>query len=53
MKNVQVFKVEMAGKPVAKIDWHSGLAASGELRRCVNGQPYTVTTIDIMPKTMK
>jgi hypothetical protein len=53
MKDVQVFKVEMAGKPVAKINWHSGLAASRELRRCMDGQPYTVTTIDIMPKNMK
>ena len=53
MKDVQVFNVEMAGKSVAKINWHSGLAASGEIRRCLNGQPYTVTTIDIMPKNMK
>lgn len=53
MKDVQVFKVELAGKSVAKINWHSGLAASGEMRRCLNGQPYTVTTIDIMPKNMK
>jgi len=53
MKDVQVFKVEMDGKPVAKINWHSGLAATKELRRCMNGQPYTVTTIDIMPKNMK
>jgi hypothetical protein len=53
MTDVQVLKVEMDGKPVAKINWHSGLAASRELRRCMDGQPYTVTTIDIMPKNMK
>ena len=53
MKEVQIFKVEMDGKPVAKIRWHSGLTASRELRRCLNGQPYTVTTIDIMPTNMK
>ncbi len=53
MKDVQVFNVDMAGKSVAKINWHNGLAASGELRRCLNGQPHKVTTIDIMPKNMK
>ncbi|PZU98952.1 MAG: hypothetical protein DCE90_03895 [Pseudanabaena sp.] len=53
MKDVQVFKVEMAGKSVAKINWHSGLAAGGEMRKCLNGQPYSITTIDIMPKNMK
>jgi hypothetical protein len=53
MKDVQALKVEIDGKPVAKINWHSGLAASRELRRCMDGQPYTVTTIDIMPKNMK
>jgi hypothetical protein len=53
MTDVQALKVEIDGKPVAKINWHSGLAASRELRRCMDGQPYTVTTIDIMPKEMK
>lgn len=53
MKDVQVLNVDLDGKPVAKINWHSGLAASRELRRCMDGQPYTVTTIDIMPKNMK
>lgn len=50
MEDVQRFDLQINGKSIAKIRWHSGLAASAELRKCVNGKPYAVTQIDLLGK---
>jgi len=50
MEDVQLFDLQINGKSIAKIRWHSGLAASAELRKCVNGKPYAVTQIDLLGK---
>jgi hypothetical protein len=53
MEDVQSFDVEIDGHSVARTTWHSGLAVRDELRRCVNGQPYSVTSIDIVPDRLE
>ena len=50
MEDVLRFDLQMAGKSIAKIRWHSGLAARNELRKCLSGKPYTVTHIDLLGK---
>ena len=50
MEDIQRFDLQINGKSIAKIRWHSGLAASAELRKCVNGKPYAVTQIDLLRK---
>ncbi len=50
MEDVQYFDLQIDGKSVAKITWHSGLTASAELSKCVNGKPYAVTEIDLLGK---
>jgi len=48
MEDVQSFDLQMDGKPIAKIKWHSGLAVRAELRKCLSGKPYSVTQIDLL-----
>jgi hypothetical protein len=50
MDDVLSFDLQMEGKPIAKIKWHSGQAASTELRNCLSGKPYSVTQIDLLGK---
>jgi hypothetical protein len=50
MEDVQSLDLQMNGKSIAKIRWHSGLAVRDELRKCLSGKPYTVTQIDLMGK---
>jgi hypothetical protein len=50
MEDVQRFDLQIDGKSVAKIRWHSGLAARAELRKCLSGKPYSVTQIDLLGK---
>ncbi len=50
MEDVQSLDLQMDGKSIAKIRWHSGLAVRDELRKCVSGKPYAVTQIDLMGK---
>ncbi|MBE9205564.1 hypothetical protein IQ244_03375 [Nostoc sp. LEGE 06077] len=38
MKDVESFDVSIKGKSVAKVEWHSGLAARNQLRECVNAR---------------
>lgn len=53
MEDVQSFDVKIDGKSVAKTAWHSGLKVRDEFRKCLNGQPYSVTDIDIVPERLK
>ncbi|WP_309732802.1 hypothetical protein [Chamaesiphon sp. OTE_75_metabat_556] len=53
MEDVQNFDVKIDGKSVAKTMWHSGLKMKDEFRKCLNGQPYSVTEIDIVPERLK
>lgn len=53
MEDVQSFDVEIDGQSVARTTWHSGFAVRNELRRCVSGQPYSVTSIDIVPDRLE
>jgi hypothetical protein len=48
MEDVQHFDLQIDGKSVAKIIWHSGLIVRDELRKCLNGEPYSVTQIDLL-----
>lgn len=48
MEDVQSFDLQIAGKSIAQINWHSGLAARTELRNCLSGKPYSVTQIDLL-----
>ncbi|MDP5016273.1 hypothetical protein FJR11_17870 [Anabaena sp. UHCC 0187] len=50
MEDVQRFDLQIDGKSIAKIMWHSGLVAKAELRKCLNGEPYAVTQIDLIRK---
>ncbi|MEE3717220.1 hypothetical protein V2H45_10720 [Tumidithrix elongata RA019] len=50
MEDFQHFDLQIDGKSIAKIDWHSGLAARDELSKCLNGKPYSVTQIDLLGK---
>jgi hypothetical protein len=50
MKDVQNLDLQMDGKSIAKINWHSGLAVKNELSKCLNGKPYSVTQIDLLGK---
>lgn len=50
MEDVQSFDLKIAGKSIANLKWHSGLAASDELRKCLSGKPYSVTDIDLLGK---
>ncbi len=38
MKDVERFDIEIEGKSVAKVEWHSGLMARDKLRECVNAR---------------
>ena len=38
MEDVQEFELEIDGKAVAKVDWHSGLMAQKKLADCVNAK---------------
>ncbi|MEE3715639.1 hypothetical protein V2H45_02645 [Tumidithrix elongata RA019] len=53
MEDVQSFDVKIDGRSVAKTTWHSGLKVRDEFRKCLNGQPYSVTEIDIVPERLK
>lgn len=53
MEDVQSFDVKIDGRSVAKTSWHSGLRVRDEFRKCLNGQPYSVTDIDIVPERLK
>jgi hypothetical protein len=53
MEDTQHFNVEINGKSVAKTFWHSGLQVRDEFRKCLNGEPYGVTDIDLLPERMK
>ena len=48
MVDDQRFVLHLDGKQIAKVQWHSGLAARSELRRCLDGKPYTVSQIDLI-----
>jgi hypothetical protein len=50
MQDVQNLDLQMDGKSISKIDWHSGLAVRNELSKCLNGKPYSVTQIDLLGK---
>jgi hypothetical protein len=49
MEDVQHFDVQIDGHSVANTTWHSGLQVRDEFRRCLAGQPYLATEIDIVP----
>lgn len=53
MENVQSFDIQIEGRSVANTTWHSGLQVRDEFRRCLNGQPYSVTEIDIVPERLE
>lgn len=53
MEDVQSFDVKIDGRSVANTTWHSGLKVRDEFRKCLNGQPYSVTNIDIVPERLK
>jgi hypothetical protein len=53
IEDVQHLDVKIDGKSVAKTMWHSGLKVKNEFRKCLNGQPYSVTDIDIVPERLK
>ncbi|HEY9648229.1 MAG TPA: hypothetical protein V6C88_17765 [Chroococcidiopsis sp.] len=53
MEDVQSFDVAIEGQSVANTTWHSGLTVRQELRNCLNGQPYSVTDIDIVPDRLQ
>jgi hypothetical protein len=53
MEDVQSFDVKIDDKSVANTTWYSGLKVKDEFRRCLNGQPYSVTDIDMVPKDLK
>ncbi|RUS96779.1 hypothetical protein [Trichormus variabilis] len=53
IEDVQHFDVKIDGKSVAKTMWHSGLKVKDEFRKCLNGKPYSVTEIDIVPERLK
>ncbi|MGM3308429.1 hypothetical protein ACSQ6I_21045 [Anabaena sp. WFMT] len=53
IEDVQNFDVKIDGKSVAKTMWHSGLRVRDEFRKCLNGKPYSVTEIDIVPERLK
>lgn len=53
MEDVQSFDVAIDGRSVANTTWHSGLRVRDEFRRCLNGQPYLATDIDIVPERLK
>jgi hypothetical protein len=53
IEDVQSFDVKIDGKSVAKTMWHSGLKVKDEFRKCLNGKPYSVTEIDIVPERLK
>jgi hypothetical protein len=50
MKDVQNLDLQIDGKSIAKINWHSGLAVRDELGKCLKGEPYSVTQIDLIGK---
>jgi hypothetical protein len=41
MEDIQSFDVAIAGKSVAQIEWHSGLAARDNLRKCLSARAKT------------
>lgn len=52
MEDVQSFDIQIAGRSIAKTTWHSGLQVRDEFRKCLDGQPYSVTNIDIVPERL-
>jgi hypothetical protein len=50
MKDVQNLDLQIDGKSIAKINWHSGLTVRDELGKCLKGEPYSVTQIDLLGK---
>lgn len=48
MEDVISFRLEAEGKPIASVRWHSGLLARSEIKRCMSGQPYSVSQLDIL-----
>jgi hypothetical protein len=38
MEDTQSFELEIEGKSVAKVDWHSGLMAKNKLQACINAK---------------
>jgi hypothetical protein len=53
MEDVQSFDVKINGQSVANTTWHSGLTVRDEFRKCLNGEPYSVTDIDIVPDRLQ
>lgn len=53
MEDIQSFDIQIAGRSVVKATWHSGLQVRDEFRKCLDGQPYSVTGIDIVPERLK
>jgi hypothetical protein len=53
IEDVVSFNVEIDGRSVANTTWHSGLKVRDEFRKCINGQPYSVTNIDIVPESLE
>lgn len=53
MEDVQSFDVKIDGQSVANTTWHSGFLVRDELRKCLNGEPYSVTDIDIVPDNLQ
>ncbi len=53
IEDVQHLDVKIDGKSVAKTMWHSGLKMKDQFRKCLNGQPYSVKEIDIVPERLK
>lgn len=53
MEDVQSFDIQIAGRSVANTTWHSGLQVRDEFRKCLDGQPYSVTDINIVPERLK
>ena len=52
MEDAQHFDVKIDGRSVANTTWHSGLQVRDEFRRCLAGQPYLATEIDIVPDNL-
>jgi hypothetical protein len=53
IEDVVSFDVKIDGQSVANTTWHSGLKVRDEFRKCLNGQAYSVTNIDIVPEHLK
>jgi hypothetical protein len=49
IEDEQHFDLQIDGKSISKILWLRGFAARAEFRKCLSGEPYTVTQIDGIP----